>query len=118
MSLHHVQVGTCHGHLCTVVCAAWDVSFLIPVPVFPPAGAAAAGIDVCLGEGAHVGMSAAGAWSLRPRVAWGAPGALPCCSHVLCQMGLAFPWKYITPAPDAGLLPVQSCRSSDSDAEQ
>lgn len=35
---------------------------VIPVPVFPPAGAAAAaGIDVWLGEGAHVGTSVAGA---------------------------------------------------------
>lgn len=51
------------------ICAQWCLQHgtclsMIPVPVFPPAGAAAAGIDVCLGEGAHVGMSAAGASGL------------------------------------------------------
>lgn len=51
------------------MCAQWCLQHgmclsVIPVLVFPPAGAAAAGIDVWLGEGAHVGMSAAGASGL------------------------------------------------------
>lgn len=51
------------------ICAQWCLQHgpclsVIPVPPFPPAGAATAGIDVWLGEGAHVGMSAAGASGL------------------------------------------------------
>lgn len=57
MSFHHVQTGTCRGHLHMGLAA-------ISVPVLSPAGAAAAGIEVSLGEGAHVGMSGAGAAGL------------------------------------------------------
>lgn len=46
------------------ICAPWCLQHgmclaVIPMPVFPPAGAAAAGVDVWLGEGAHVGTSVA-----------------------------------------------------------
>lgn len=102
------------------ICAQWCLQdgmclAVIPVLVFPPAGAAAAGIDVWLGEGAHVGTSGRSLWA---GVAWGAPGPLPRCSHVLCQMGLTFPWKCVTPAPDAGSLPNQLCRSGDGDTAE
>lgn len=56
------------GHAMSI-CAQWCLQdgmclAVIPVLVFPPAGAAAAGIDVWLGEGAHVGTSVAGASGL------------------------------------------------------
>lgn len=57
MSSHHVQTENCHGHLHMCLAA-------VSTPVLSPAGAAAAGIEVWLGKGAHVGMAGAGAAGL------------------------------------------------------
>lgn len=109
MSLHHVQVGLRHGHLCMAVSTAWDASYhSLPASALGCWSGCSQDRGLAARRGSCGDVWGRGCWA---GVAWGAPGGLPCCNHVLCQIGLTFPQKCVAPAPDAGLSPAQPCRS-------
>lgn len=86
MSLHHVEVGTCHVHLCLLVPAAWAVSCCNLHAGALTCRSGCSWDRGLAGRRAYVGD----VWgrNCQAGVAWDAPGGLPCCNHVLCQMGL------------------------------
>lgn len=111
-----LQVASCPctmwkwGHA-TCICACWCLQrglclAAISMLVLSPAGAAAAGIEVWLGEGLMWEMSGAG----TARLVW--PGMLQgvCRAATMCSARWDS-WKCVAPAPDTGSSPAQPCWS-------